>query len=308
MRFGLWALLALLLGAFAAHFVLADRGYVLLNFRGYVLEMSVPGLVLVLVARYLLVRGVVALVARAAPAGARRSASARCGAAAADLTQGLIHITEGDFARGERLLTQARSTPTRRSSTTCSRRARRSSKARPSGATSGSSSRTTNRRTARRAVLLTQAELQLNAGELDAALATLQRLEQLRPRSPAARWRSSRAPIARAARARQLAALLPRLGARAAHARGARRARVRGFAEASCRRADLTSERLAELWAQLTSDLKRRRASSRSARSRCRGSARRRGREELRAALKKNWHRARCSRTAKCAAPTARSS
>ena len=61
MRFGLWALLALLLGAFAAHFVLADRGYVLINFRGYVLEMSVPGLVLVLVALYLLVRGVVAL-------------------------------------------------------------------------------------------------------------------------------------------------------------------------------------------------------------------------------------------------------
>ena len=45
MRFGVGALLAVLLGAFAAHFLLADRGYVLVNFRGYVVEMSVPGLV-----------------------------------------------------------------------------------------------------------------------------------------------------------------------------------------------------------------------------------------------------------------------
>ena len=43
MRVGLWALLAVLLGAFVAHFVLEDRGYVLVNFRGYVVEMSVPG-------------------------------------------------------------------------------------------------------------------------------------------------------------------------------------------------------------------------------------------------------------------------
>ena len=62
MRFSFWALLALAIGAFAAHFLLQDRGYVLLNFRGYVVEMSVPGLVLVLMALYLAIRGVVALV------------------------------------------------------------------------------------------------------------------------------------------------------------------------------------------------------------------------------------------------------
>ena len=61
MRIGLWALLALVLGAFVAHFVLEDRGYVLVNFRGYVVEMSVPGLVLMLVALYLAVRGLVAV-------------------------------------------------------------------------------------------------------------------------------------------------------------------------------------------------------------------------------------------------------
>jgi len=61
-RWGLWALFALLLGAFVAHFVLEDRGYVLINFRSYIVEMSVPGLLLVLVALYLGVRGVVVLV------------------------------------------------------------------------------------------------------------------------------------------------------------------------------------------------------------------------------------------------------
>ena len=48
MRLGLWALAALFVGAFAAHFLLADRGYVLINFRSYVVEMSVPALVLLL--------------------------------------------------------------------------------------------------------------------------------------------------------------------------------------------------------------------------------------------------------------------
>ena len=53
--------LAVLLGAFAAHFLIADRGYVLVNFRGLVLEMSVPGLVIVLVLAYVLVRALVAV-------------------------------------------------------------------------------------------------------------------------------------------------------------------------------------------------------------------------------------------------------
>ena len=58
MRLGVAALLAILLGAFVAHFLLADRGYVLVNFRSYVIEMSVPGLVIVLILGYLFVRAV----------------------------------------------------------------------------------------------------------------------------------------------------------------------------------------------------------------------------------------------------------
>ena len=56
MRVGVTAVLAVLLGAFAAHFLLADRGYVLVNFRSYVIEMSVPGLVIVLALAYVFVR------------------------------------------------------------------------------------------------------------------------------------------------------------------------------------------------------------------------------------------------------------
>ena len=61
MRLSVAAVIAVLLGAFAAHFLLADRGYVLVNVRGYVVEMSVPGLVIVLVFAYLFVRALVAL-------------------------------------------------------------------------------------------------------------------------------------------------------------------------------------------------------------------------------------------------------
>src|SRR4029079_7074233 len=110
MRVGLWALLAVLVGAFVAHFVLEDRGYVLVNFRGYVVEMSVPGLLLMLVALYLAVRGGVAgarlprsLRANVAQRRARRGSEA--------VGRGLMHLIEGDFARAERLLTRSPDSP-----------------------------------------------------------------------------------------------------------------------------------------------------------------------------------------------------
>jgi HemY protein len=105
MRFSLWVLFALLLGAFAAHFVLGDRGYVLINFRGYVVEMSVPGLVLVLIGGYLLVRALVAVVH--APQRFKAAlAERRFQRSGSDLMAGLIQLVEGNGARSERLLTQ----------------------------------------------------------------------------------------------------------------------------------------------------------------------------------------------------------
>ena len=61
MRLSLWALLAIFVGAFGAHFLLQDKGYVLINFRGFVIEMSVPALVMLLAVLYALARFVVRL-------------------------------------------------------------------------------------------------------------------------------------------------------------------------------------------------------------------------------------------------------
>jgi len=42
MKFAAIVVVALVLSAFAAHFLLGDPGYVLINFRGHIFEMSVP--------------------------------------------------------------------------------------------------------------------------------------------------------------------------------------------------------------------------------------------------------------------------
>ncbi|HUQ53859.1 MAG TPA: heme biosynthesis HemY N-terminal domain-containing protein, partial [Gammaproteobacteria bacterium] len=105
MRFSVAAVLAVVLGAFGAHFLLADRGYVLVNFRGYVIEMSVPGLVIVLVTAYLAVRAVAAVVE--APRRWRAARSQKdFERRDSDLTAGLTQLIEGNWARSERLLTQ----------------------------------------------------------------------------------------------------------------------------------------------------------------------------------------------------------
>ena len=131
MRFGVGAVLAILLGAFAAHFLLADRGYVLVNFRGYVVEMSVPGLVIVLVLAYLLIRALVA-VADAPRRWRAAREQRRLVRRDSDLTTGLTQLIEGNWARSERVLTQglktrgraARELPPRRPRGAAARRGR----------------------------------------------------------------------------------------------------------------------------------------------------------------------------------------
>ena len=56
MKAGLTLLIVLVLGALTAHFLLQDNGYVLINFRGYVIEMSVPILAFLALLTYMLVR------------------------------------------------------------------------------------------------------------------------------------------------------------------------------------------------------------------------------------------------------------
>ena len=62
MKLGILIILGLLAGAFGAHFLMQDVGYVLINMRGYAVEMSVPGLLLALVALYIAARILVRLV------------------------------------------------------------------------------------------------------------------------------------------------------------------------------------------------------------------------------------------------------
>ena len=303
MRVGLWALLAVLLGAFVAHFVLEDRGYVLVNFRGYVVEMSVPGLVLMLVALYLAVRGIVAL-ARMPRSLQTNVAQRRARRGGENVGRGLMHLIEGDFARAERLLTRSNDSPlagyllAARAAQSQGAVARRDEWLKLAYDASPES---------RPAVLLAQAQLELDAGELDAAQGTLEQLEELKPDHPGAVGLLARVYRARAD-APALAALLPRLG-RAHMAATERDALAAEALRMELASPDLRDARLDEIWRGLAKDL---RASPALIALRARALERLgRGRR----ASVSSGPRSRgtgiatsCSRTARCTAPTARSS
>ena len=200
MRFGVAAVIAVLLGAFAAHFLLADRGYVLVNFRGYVVEMSVPGLVLVLVFLYLFIRALAAVAdaPRRWRAAREQSKLARRESA---ITAGLTQLIEGNWARSERLLTQG----LKHANAPLANYLLAAHAAQLQGAVDrrdqwlelaqGISAEGAT------SALLTRAELQLNAGEPTAAVATLTALERStetnRPRWPCSRARTGHSTIAR---------------------------------------------------------------------------------------------------------------
>ena len=183
MRFGLLVVAALFFGAFAAHFLLDDKGYVLVNFRGYVVEMSVPGLLLVLAALYVLVRIAVRL--WRLPRRLGQAVGERQLARSGDkLTKGLIQMAEGNWAKGERLLSQG----IRRNRAPLINYLMAARAAQLQGAD--------DRRdewlklayedvpAAEAAVLLTQAELQVAHGQNERALATLRRINEVHPEHP----------------------------------------------------------------------------------------------------------------------------
>ncbi len=104
MIFGLVVVIALILSAFGAHLLLQDPGSVVINFRGYLIEMTVP----VLLALFLLVVSLIWLVIRLwrVPRRIGQAAGRRAGQ---KLTSGMIEIAEGNFARGEKLLARTAS-------------------------------------------------------------------------------------------------------------------------------------------------------------------------------------------------------
>lgn len=177
MKFGIIVVLVLFASAFAAHFLLSDPGYVGINFRGYLIEMSVPVLVLLTAALFFtvwLIRKII-LAPRRIGEAAGRYRSARSGQ---KMTRGMIEVAEGNFARGERMLARAVSTSdsplfnylqAARAAHLQGRDERRDEWLRLAYV---------NIPEAANAVLLTQAEFQLERGQHEQALATLRRLDE----------------------------------------------------------------------------------------------------------------------------------
>lgn len=177
MKFGIIVVLALFASAFAAHFLLADPGYVIINFRGYVVEMSVPvliGFAVLLLFTVWLIRRIY-LAPRRLGEAAGRYRSARSGQ---KMTRGMIAVAEGNFARGEKMLARAASTSD--SPLFNYLQAARAAHLQGHDDRRDEWLRLAYQETpeAASAILLTQAEFQLDRGQNEQALATLRRLDE----------------------------------------------------------------------------------------------------------------------------------
>ena len=185
MRFGLLVVLVLIVGAIATHYLLENNGYVLINFRGYTVEMSVPILLLLLVLGYLAVR-LLARIWNAPRELGELAARTRHKRSSRQITRGFIALSEGKLARGERLLTKgaANSEAPILNYLAAARTAQmQGDPARRDGWLKMAYAQETG---ADNAVLLTQAELQLSAGEYEQARASLNRIREDQPQHPQA--------------------------------------------------------------------------------------------------------------------------
>jgi len=177
MKFSIIVVVATLVFAFAGHYLLEDPGYVAINFRGYLLEMSVPVLlgiaVVTIVGVWALRRLVMAPRLIGEAAGRYRS-----GRAGQKLMRGMIEVAEGNYARGEKLL--ARSASTSDAPLFNYLQAARAAHLQGNDQRRDEWLKLAYEHTpsAANAVLLTQAELQLDRGQYEQALATLRRIEE----------------------------------------------------------------------------------------------------------------------------------
>ena len=177
MKFGAYVVLAIVASVLAAHFLLADPGYVAISFRGYLIEMSVPVLV-GLIVMLLIAIWILRKIWRAPRQLGEAAGKYRAGRAGQKLTQGMIEVAEGNFARGERLLARAASS----SDAPLSNYLQAARAAHLQGLDERRDDwlklAFENTPEASNAVLLTQAEFQLDRGQYEQALATLRRLEE----------------------------------------------------------------------------------------------------------------------------------
>ncbi len=177
MKIGIIVVLALFASAYLAHFLILDPGYVAIDFHGYLVEMSVPVLVLLSTAIFAaiwLLRKIIMAPRRIGMAAGRYRA-ARSGR---KMTRGMIEVAEGNFARGERLLARAASTSD--SPLFNYLQAARAAHLQHSDDRRDEWLRLAYQEIpeAANAVLLTQAEFQLDRGQHEQALATLRRLDE----------------------------------------------------------------------------------------------------------------------------------
>ncbi len=177
MKFGLIVVLALIASAISAWFLLQDPGYVAITFRGNLYEMNVPVLVLLIGALFgaIWLARKIWMAPRRIGEAAGRYRSARSGQ---KMTRGMIEVAEGNFAKGERMLARAASTSdsplfnylqAARAAHLQGRDERRDDWLKLAY---GEVPEAAN------AVLLTQAEFQLDRGQHEQALATLRRLDE----------------------------------------------------------------------------------------------------------------------------------
>ena len=177
MKFATIVVVVLVLSAFAAHFLLGDPGYVLINFRGHIFEMSVPvliGMAILLVFSVLLIRFLIQAPRKLGEAAGRM----RADRAGQKLTLGMIQIAEGNFARGEKLL--ARAAGSSDAPLFNYLQAARAAHLQGQDDRRDEWLKLAYEHTpeAANAVLLTQAELQLDREQHEQALATLRRLDE----------------------------------------------------------------------------------------------------------------------------------
>jgi len=180
MKTGLIIIITLLVGTVLASLLMQDPGYVMFNFRGYLLETSVPVMALILVGIYVLVRLLVHIL-RAPRALGRMAGQYRARREQRLLTSGLLDMAEGNWSRGERTLTRG----VRRNENPLLNYLSAARAAQLQGAYERRDNwlRMAYEQSpdAGNAVLLTQAELQMAHGQFDQALTTLSRLLEIAP-------------------------------------------------------------------------------------------------------------------------------
>ncbi len=173
-------LLAIVLAAIINSMFGEDAGYVKMQWRGRVLQTSFIGLLMIFASLYFLIRATVHFFRMPKKFG-QKVKEINKNSARKRLTQGMIDVSEGNFSQAEKRLTKSAN----KSETPLLNylNAARAAQAQ------GKSDRRDkwlkqayeNTPEAAKAILLTQAELQLEADEFELSLATLQKLEELSP-------------------------------------------------------------------------------------------------------------------------------